>query len=41
MRVWFVLVYEMQRVVNVESVRDQLDYVIDMLRLCQSDNLGM
>lgn len=41
MRAWFALVYEMQRVANVESVQAQLDHVLDMLRLCRSDNLGM
>ena len=41
MRARFALVSEMQRVVNVESVQAQLDHVMDMLRLCGSDNLGM
>lgn len=41
MRARFALVESMAEIDNVQSVEAQLDHVMDMLRLCRSDNMGV
>ncbi|CEJ57717.1 hypothetical protein PMG11_06401 [Penicillium brasilianum] len=41
MRARFALVKAMAEVDNAESVKAQLDHLMDMLRLCRSDNMGV
>lgn len=41
MRARFALVESLQRVKTVESTQAQLDHLMDMLRLCRGDNMGV